>query len=39
MVRSNVAHGIINGIDTEAAKAMPGVLAVLTAEDLKAYGG
>jgi carbon-monoxide dehydrogenase large subunit len=34
MVRSNAAHGIIRSIDTEAAKAMPGVLAVLTGQDL-----
>ncbi len=33
-VRSTVAHGAITGIDTEAAKAMPGVVAVLTAADL-----
>jgi carbon-monoxide dehydrogenase large subunit len=39
MVRSNVAHGTINSIDTAAAKAMPGVLAVYTAADLTAYGG
>jgi carbon-monoxide dehydrogenase large subunit len=39
MVRSRDAHGIIRSIDTTAAKKMPGVLAVLTAEDLKAYGG
>ena len=39
MVRSSVAHGTILSIDTEAAKAMPGVKAVLTGEDLKAYGG
>jgi carbon-monoxide dehydrogenase large subunit len=39
MVRSSQAHGIIRGIDTGAAKGMPGVLAVLTGEDLKAYGG
>ena len=39
MVRSSVAHGIIRAIDTEAAKAMPGVLAVLTGADLAAYGG
>lgn len=38
MVRSSVAHGVIRGIDTTAAKAMPGVLAVLTAADLTAYG-
>ena len=39
MVRSSNAHGIIRGIDTEAAKAMPGVLAVLTGADLAGYGG
>ena len=38
MVRSPYAHGLIKSIDVEAAKAMPGVLAVYTAEDLKAYG-
>ena len=39
MVRSRDAHGIIRSIDTAAAKALPGVLAVLTGEDLKSYGG
>lgn len=39
MVRSREAHGIIRSIDTAAAKALPGVLAVLTADDLTAYGG
>jgi aerobic carbon-monoxide dehydrogenase large subunit len=39
MVRSRDAHGVIRGIDTAAAKAMPGVLAVLTGADLTAYGG
>src|SRR6478609_4198605 len=39
MVRSNVAHGVIRGIDSAAAKEMPGVLAVLTGDDLKNYGG
>jgi carbon-monoxide dehydrogenase large subunit len=39
MVRSNVAHGRIRGIETAAAKAMPGVLAVYTAADLTGYGG
>jgi carbon-monoxide dehydrogenase large subunit len=34
-VRSPYAHARITKIDTEAAKALPGVLAVLTAEDLK----
>ena len=39
LVRSSIAHGIIRSIDTDAAKSMPGVLAVLTAEDLAGYGG
>jgi carbon-monoxide dehydrogenase large subunit len=39
MVRSREAHGVIRGIDIEAARTMPGVLAVLTAADLKDYGG
>src|SRR6476661_5122781 len=39
MVRSTVAHGVIRGIDTAAAKEMPGVLAVLTGQDLAAYSG
>jgi carbon-monoxide dehydrogenase large subunit len=34
MVRSPHAHGIIKGINTEAAKAMPGVLGVWTGADL-----
>ncbi len=34
-VRSPVPHGRIKSIDPEKAKALPGVLAVLTAEDLK----
>ncbi len=38
VVRSRVAHGVLNGIDTEAARAMPGVLAVITAADLVAAG-
>ncbi len=38
MVRSNHAHGILRGIDSSAAKAMPGVLAIYTAADLAAYG-
>ena len=38
MVRSHNAHGIIRSIDTAAAKAMPGVRAVLTAADLQAAG-
>jgi aerobic carbon-monoxide dehydrogenase large subunit len=34
MVRSSHAHGIIRGIDTAAAKEMPGVLGVWTGADL-----
>ena len=36
IVRSQHAHGVIRGIDTEAAKAMPGVRGVWTAADLAA---
>jgi carbon-monoxide dehydrogenase large subunit len=39
LVRSAVAHGTIRGVDTAAAKGMPGVMAVLTAADLAGYGG
>ncbi len=38
MVRSPHAHGLLRGIDVEAARGMPGVLAVFTADDLKAAG-
>jgi carbon-monoxide dehydrogenase large subunit len=38
IVRSSHAHGIIRGIDTSAAKAMPGVLAAWTGTDLAAAG-
>jgi carbon-monoxide dehydrogenase large subunit len=37
--RSNVAHGRIRAIDTRAAAAMPGVLAIFTGEDFKDVGG
>jgi len=37
-VRSRNGHGVIKGIDTTAAKAMPGVLAIYTGADLSAYG-
>jgi carbon-monoxide dehydrogenase large subunit len=37
-VRSPHAHAIIRGIDTSAARDMPGVLAVLTGEDIVAAG-
>ncbi len=32
--RSDVAHGRLNGIDADEARAMPGTIAVVTAEDL-----
>jgi aerobic carbon-monoxide dehydrogenase large subunit len=38
MVRSRNAHGIIRGIDTDAARKMPGVLGIYTAADLAGYG-
>jgi carbon-monoxide dehydrogenase large subunit len=40
IVRSSHPHGVIRGIDTSAAKAMPGVLGVWTGTDLAAanYG-
>ncbi|WP_439814340.1 xanthine dehydrogenase family protein molybdopterin-binding subunit [Zavarzinia sp. CC-PAN008] len=37
-VRSPFAHGMLNGIDAEAARAMPGVLGVFSAADLDAAG-
>ncbi len=37
--RSDVAHGRINGIDTSAAMAMPGVRAIMTGADFAAMGG
>jgi carbon-monoxide dehydrogenase large subunit len=38
IVRSRVAHGVIKGIDTSAARKMPGVLGVYTGADLAGYG-
>jgi aerobic carbon-monoxide dehydrogenase large subunit len=38
IVRSSHAHGVIRGIDTSAAKSMPGVLGVWTGTDLVAAG-
>jgi len=38
IVRSRVAHGVIKGIDTSAARSMPGVLGVYTGADLTHYG-
>lgn len=37
VVRSSVAHGRIAGIDTAAARALPGVVDVVTAADLPAH--
>jgi carbon-monoxide dehydrogenase large subunit len=34
ILRSSVAHGVIRNIDVSAARAMPGVHAVLTAQDI-----
>ena len=38
-LRSDVAHGRINGIDTAAAEAMPGVVRIFTGADFEAVGG
>ncbi len=38
MVRSRYAHGMIRQIESSAARAMPGVLAVYTAADLAGAG-
>lgn len=38
VVRSTHAHGVIRGINTDAARAMPGVLGVWTGTDLDAAG-
>lgn len=38
-VRSDVAHGRIDRIDTSAAEAMPGVVKVFTAADFAGVGG
>jgi carbon-monoxide dehydrogenase large subunit len=38
MVRSRVAHGKLNGIDTTEAAGMPGVLGIYTGADLLAAG-
>jgi carbon-monoxide dehydrogenase large subunit len=38
MVRSQVAHGVLKGIDAEEAKKMPGVLGVWSGADLNAAG-
>ncbi|MGH8431396.1 MAG: xanthine dehydrogenase family protein molybdopterin-binding subunit, partial [Solimonas sp.] len=38
IVRSQMAHGLLKGIDVEEAKKMPGVLGVWTGTDLNAAG-
>jgi len=38
MVRSRNGHGVIRAINADAARKMPGVLAIYTASDLEAYG-
>ena len=38
MVRSQVAHGVLKGIDTAEARTMPGVLGVWTGTDLNQAG-
>jgi carbon-monoxide dehydrogenase large subunit len=38
VVRSRHAHGIIRSIDTDAARKIPGVLAVYTGADIAQYG-
>src|SRR5471032_3077346 len=38
MVRSQVAHGLLKGIDIDEAKTMPGVLGIWTGKDLNAAG-
>jgi carbon-monoxide dehydrogenase large subunit len=37
-VRSQHAHGVLNGVDCSAARAAPGVLGVFTGSDLQAAG-
>ncbi|WP_284615869.1 xanthine dehydrogenase family protein molybdopterin-binding subunit [Aquabacterium humicola] len=37
-LRSTYAHGVIRGIDTESARAMPGVVAIYTGAELVAAG-
>ncbi|MEX0311341.1 MAG: xanthine dehydrogenase family protein molybdopterin-binding subunit [Tateyamaria sp.] len=39
VLRSDIAHGRINGIDTAAAAAMPGVIHIFTGDDFEPVGG
>ncbi|WP_375227465.1 xanthine dehydrogenase family protein molybdopterin-binding subunit [Roseobacter sp. S98] len=38
-LRSDMAHGTINSVDTSAAEAMPGVVKIFTGADFEAVGG
>jgi len=38
MVRSRLAHGSLRAVETDAARAMPNVLGIYTAADLRAAG-
>jgi carbon-monoxide dehydrogenase large subunit len=38
VVRSRVAHGMLNGVDVETARQMPGVLGVFSAADIESDG-
>jgi carbon-monoxide dehydrogenase large subunit len=38
MVRSRVAHGVLRAIDTDAARDLPGVRAIITVKELDAAG-
>jgi carbon-monoxide dehydrogenase large subunit len=38
-LRSDIAHGTLNGLDTSAAEAMPGVLRIFTGADFAEVGG
>jgi carbon-monoxide dehydrogenase large subunit len=38
-LRSQVAHAVIKGVDTKAASAAPGVVAIFTAADFEGVGG
>ncbi|MFY0635712.1 MAG: xanthine dehydrogenase family protein molybdopterin-binding subunit [Vannielia sp.] len=38
-LRSDVAHGTLNSVDTSAAEAMPGVVRIFTGKDFEGIGG
>ena len=38
-LRSDVAHGTLNSVDTSAAAAMPGIVKIFTGADFEAVGG